>query len=123
MDKYEGIIDEIQKVPKLLNIVHQLIEGGDRKFILTGSSSRKLKRGVANLLAGRAFVYTLYPFIFKELKDDFILEDVLNWGSLPGIYVFSSTGDKASFLRAYALTYVKEEIISEQIIRKLDPFR
>ena len=117
------IIDEIQKVPKLLNIVHQLIEGGDRKFILTGSSSRKLKRGVANLLAGRAFVYTLYPFIFKELKDNFILEDVLNWGSLPGIYAFSSTEDKASFLRAYALTYVKEEIITEQIIRKLDPFR
>lgn len=117
------IIDEIQKVPKLLNIVHQLIENGDKKFILTGSSSRKLKRGVANLLSGRAFVYILYPFVYEELKNDFVLEDVLNWGSLPGIYNLHSKEDKAAFLRSYSLTYIKEEIITEQVIRKPDPFR
>jgi predicted AAA+ superfamily ATPase len=67
------IVDEIQKIPKLLNIVHQLIESTDLKFVLTGSSARKLKHGGANLLAGRAFVYNLYPFTSAELGDQFSL--------------------------------------------------
>ncbi|MCP4676288.1 MAG: AAA family ATPase, partial [Deltaproteobacteria bacterium] len=117
------VIDEIQKAPRLLDIVHKLIESGDRLFALTGSSSRKLKRGVSNLLAGRAFVYNLFPFSSSELGDRFELVDGLKWGMLPGIQKFDNDVDKQHFLRAYALTYIKEEIQEEQLIRKLDPFR
>jgi len=117
------IIDEIQKVPKLLNLVHKTIESGNIRFILTGSSGRKLKRGVSNLLAGRAFVYNLFPLTHSEIKDAFDLSEVLHWGTLPQIYSYSTSEDKAQYLRSYALTYLKEEIVSEQIIRKLDPFR
>jgi predicted AAA+ superfamily ATPase len=117
------IIDEIQKAPKLLDVVHQLIETTQIKFILTGSSSRKLKRGVSNLLAGRAFVHTLFPFTSVELASSFDLTEALKWGTLPRIHAFDRDEDKAAYLRAYALTYLKEEIQAEQIVRKLDPFR
>jgi len=117
------IIDEIQKVPRLLDLVHQLIENSNLKFALTGSSGRKLKRGVSNLLAGRAFVYHLFPLLYTELDKHFNLENVLQWGTLPKIYQYDKPDDKIEFLRAYALTYLKEEIIAEQIIRKLNPFR
>jgi predicted AAA+ superfamily ATPase len=117
------IIDEIQKVPRLLDLVHQLIETKRFKFVLTGSSGRKLKRGVSNLLAGRAFVYHLFPFTFKELGDSFDLDQALQWGTMPEIYNLASTEEKSQYLRAYALTYLKEEIVSEQLIRKSHPFR
>jgi len=122
-DKDYIIIDEIQKVPRLLDVVHRLIERTDKKFILTGSSARKLKRGGANLLAGRAFVYHLFPFSCIELGDAFQLEQVLQWGLLPKIYQLENEDEKRQFLQAYALTYLKEEIWSEQFIKKLDPFR
>lgn len=117
------IIDEVQKVPKLLDIVHDLIESTGQKFILTGSSARKLKRGAANLLAGRAFVYYLYPFTALELNQKFNLDFSLNWGLLPKIYSLESDEDRTDFLESYCLTYLKEEIQQEQIVRKLDPFR
>ena len=117
------IIDEIQKVPKLLNVVHILIESRKLIFILTGSSSRKLKRGASNLLAGRAFVQTMYPFTSLELGERFDLLDALHWGTLPAISNLDSETRKKNFLRSYALTYIKEEIQEEQIVRKLDPFR
>jgi len=117
------IIDEIQKVPKLLNFVHKLIESQGFVFILTGSSSRKLKRGASNLLAGRAFVQTLFPFTHLELGDQFDLQSALQWGTLPMISNLDSEKRKENYLRSYALTYIKEEIQEEQIIRKLDPFR
>ena len=79
------IIDEIQKVPRLLDQVHKLIETTGFKFVLTGSSERKLKRGASNLLAGRAFVYHLYPFTYKELGNRFDFK-----GSLPKIYSFNT---------------------------------
>jgi predicted AAA+ superfamily ATPase len=78
---------------------------------------------VSNLLAGRAFVYHLYPFTHKELGEDFNLENALQWGTLPKIFHLESSEDKAQYLRAYALTYLKEEIVAEQIVRKLAPFR
>lgn len=122
--KYEWIIiDEVQRCPKLLNIVHKLIEEKKQKFALTGSSSRKIKRGGANLLAGRAFVNVLYPFTSLELKDDFDLTEVLHWGSLPKIYDLKTDAERKSYLRSYSLTYLKEEIIAEQIVRNLEPFR
>lgn len=118
------IIDEVQKLPKLLDIVHQLIESTNRIFIMTGSSARKLKHGGANLLAGRAFVYNLYPFTSIELGKKFDLDAALHWGTLPSILSKMQTEeDKTSFLQAYAQTYLKEEIWLEQFIRKIDPFR
>ncbi len=118
------IIDEVQKLPKLLDIVHQLIESTNKIFIMTGSSARKLKYGGANLLAGRAFVYNLYPFTSVELDKDFQLDVALHWGTLPAIiYKMQTDAEKSSFLQAYAQTYLKEEIWLEQFIRKIDPFR
>jgi len=117
------VIDEIQKVPKLLDEVHRLIEEKKRQFILTGSSARKLKRGGANLLAGRAFVYHLYALSCFELKDAFNLDQALHWGTLPKIFSLEDTNDKEAFLRAYAETYLKEEIWDEHLVRKLPPFR
>lgn len=117
------VLDEIQKVPKLLDLVHKLIETTSLKFVLTGSSARKLKRGASNLLAGRAFMYHLHPLTHQELGKAFNLSETLQWGSLPKIFQFDTSEDKAQYLRAYALTYLKEEIVAEQIVRKLDPFR
>lgn len=118
------VIDEIQKLPKLLDGVHQLIESTNKTFIMTGSSARKLHHGGANLLAGRAFVYNLYPFSALELGDDFDLDAALRWGTLPAIiYKMNSEEDKSRFLQAYAQTYLREEIWLEQFIRKIDPFR
>jgi predicted AAA+ superfamily ATPase len=117
------VIDEVQKVPKLLDIVHKLIETTGKKFALTGSSARKLKHGVSNLLAGRAFINHLYPLTSRELGDAFNLIDVLKYGALPKIFSFKTDIEKEEFLRAYSFTYLKEEIATEQIVRKLDPFR
>ena len=117
------IIDEVQKIPKLLDIVHELIETTDKKFILTGSSARKLKRGGANLLAGRAFVYHLHPFTFLEMSEQFHLNDQLRWGTLPKTIEYQTEEKKQDYLMAYANTYLKEEIWAEQFIRELAPFR
>lgn len=117
------IVDEIQKVPKLLDEVHRLIEETGKIFILTGSSARRLKRDGANLLAGRAFVYHLHSFSCFELKDQFDLEKALHWGTLPRIFNLDEATEKNEFLRSYADTYLKEEIWNEQIVRKLQPFR
>ena len=117
------VIDEVQKAPQLLDLVHKLIEKKEFKFALTGSSARKLKRGAANLLAGRAFVYNLFPLTVAELKDKFSLGEALKFGTLPEIFNFENKSDKAKFLKAYADTYLKEEIITEQIVRNLPPFR
>jgi predicted AAA+ superfamily ATPase len=116
------VLDEVQKVPALLNIVHRQIEMKYFKFALTGSSARKLKRGQANLLAGRAFLNHLYPFTSVELKDSFNLNDVLRWGSLPSILNFDSS-QKYEYLKTYTQTYLKEEVVAEQLVRNLTPFR
>ena len=117
------LIDEVQRAPRLLDVVHRLIESTGKRFVLTGSSARKLRRGASNLLAGRAFVYNLYPLTVPELHDAFALEDALRWGTLPRIYSLAGKEEKNAYLRAYALTYLKEEVVAEQIVRRLDPFR
>jgi predicted AAA+ superfamily ATPase len=117
------IIDEVQKVPALLNIVHHQIENSKICFALTGSSARKLKRGSANLLAGRAFVYHLFPLTHLEMGSAFELIQVLQWGSLPKISMLSTKKEKELFLKSYALTYLKEEVWNEHLIHKLNPFR
>ncbi|MDH4466688.1 MAG: AAA family ATPase [Bacteriovoracaceae bacterium] len=117
------IIDEIQKIPKLLDVVHKLIFSKKLKFALTGSSARKLKRDAANLLAGRAFSYQLHPLTFVELGKNFNLNQVLSYGSLPSLFSFHSDSDKRKFLLSYLQIYIKEEILVEQLIRNIDPFR
>ena len=117
------VIDEVQKVPKLLDVVHDLIESTNKHFILTGSSARKLKVGASNLLAGRAFINTLYPFSFLEVEDIFSLEEALKWGMLPKIFEYSEAEIKTRYLQSYAHTYLKEEIWEEHFIKDLDPFR
>jgi len=119
------IIDEIQKIPKLLDEVHRLIEKSENKnrFILTGSSAKKLKSGGANLLAGRAFLRNLFPLTQRELGDAFVLEDALRWGSLPRIFSLESQDSKRDYLDSYAQLYLKEEVWAEQLIRNLPPFR
>jgi predicted AAA+ superfamily ATPase len=117
------ILDEIQKVPALLDVVHSLLSRKIGTFILTGSSARKLKRGGANLLAGRAAVRELYPLCRAELGGDFSVDHTLNWGSLPEICGLAKDQDKLDFLLSYTHTYLKEEIAAEQLVRKVDLFR
>lgn len=117
------VIDEIQKIPALLNVVQRLMKQKDRYFIMSGSSARKLKQESANLLAGRAFVYHLYPLTAIELGSQFDLDQALQWGTLPEILNYPNDEDKKSFLMSYAHTYLKEEIIAEQFVRQLTPFR
>jgi uncharacterized protein len=117
------VIDEVQKIPKLLDVVHKEIFNQRAIFALTGSSARKLKRGGANMLAGRAFVYHLHPLTFEELGTSFDLDSALRWGTLPGIFALTTDDEKSIFLESYVYTYLREEIIAEQLIRKVEPFR
>ena len=118
------VIDEVQRIPELLNIVHYLIENDESKpkFILSGSSARKLKRGRANLLAGRALSYSLYPLNFLEIGDLFNLKQALNFGTLPAIYTEENLLIRQEKLKAYTKTYLKEEIQEEAITRNLSGF-
>lgn len=113
------IIDEIQRIPELLNQVHRLIELHKYKFLLTGSSARKLRKMGQNLLAGRALVYYLHPLTAIELGKDFDLDHMLEFGGLPGI-LFEN--DKKKFLESYVQTYLQEEIQQEGITRNLGGF-
>jgi predicted AAA+ superfamily ATPase len=114
------IIDEIQKIPDLLPIVHLLIEKKRGwKFILTGSSARKLKRQGVDVLGGRALRKVLHPFMACELKKQFNLEDALNYGLLPLRFGFK---EYRSTLQAYIDLYVEEEVRTEGLIRQIEPF-
>lgn len=118
------VIDEVQKAPKILDVVHREIEKRKNlQFILTGSSARKLKRGSADLLAGRAFTYHLFPLTGEELGGNFSLKDALEFGSLPKLLEYTEKEDKNDFLRSYVKTYLREEIQIEQLVRNLNPFR
>ena len=121
------VIDEVQKVPSLLDVVHALIESPDpklrRRFVLTGSSARKLRAGSANLLAGRALAYALFPFTSFELGASFDLSTALKYGTLPKVSQLKSDASRRKTLETYALTYINEEIRAEQAVRSLDPFR
>lgn len=118
------VIDEIQKVPKLLDVVQSIMFDQPRlQFAMTGSSARKLRRGGANLLAGRAFLKYIFPLCFDELGGVFDLDQSLVFGTLPAVCNLENATDKKEFLHSYALTYYKEEIQAEQLVRKLAPFR
>ncbi|MCB0321435.1 MAG: ATP-binding protein, partial [Bdellovibrionales bacterium] len=117
------VIDEIQRVPALLDIVHRTIQKDKAIFALTGSSARKLKRGSANLLAGRASIYNLFPLLFTEMEESFDLDSALAWGTLPELTSIEDDDEKVRFLQSYTVSYLQEEIVAEQIVRKLPPFR
>ncbi len=112
------VIDEIQKLPKLLDEVHRLIKKSDQRFLLTGSSARKLKRGGANLLGGRAWEAHLYPLVTSEIPD-FDLIKYLNRGGLPHIY---NSDDYEEELESYVSLYLREEIMAEALVKKFDYF-
>lgn len=113
------IIDEVQRVPELLNEVHRLIEHFGRHFILTGSSSRKLKRSGVNLLAGRALVYHMHPLIATEIGESFDLIKALKNGLLPSAYLEENA---KLFLESYIATYLREEVMQEALARNVGAF-
>jgi predicted AAA+ superfamily ATPase len=115
---YPIIIDEVQKVPALLDEIHWLIENTKLSFILCGSSARKLKRGAANLLGGRAWRFQFYPLTSKEIPH-FDLLRALNHGLLPSHYL---SNQPKRMLRAYIADYLKEEIQAESLVRNLPAF-
>ena len=112
------IIDEIQKIPKLLDEAHYLMERHKIKFILTGSSARRIKKGSANLLGGRALYQQLFPLVSPEIPH-FDLYKIMQFGSLPSIY---KSKRAKPLLRSYASVYLKEEIQAEALVRNLQAF-
>jgi predicted AAA+ superfamily ATPase len=118
------VIDEVQKIPKILDVVHKGIEAHKIKFALTGSSARNLKRGGANLLAGRAVERQLQSFSSIELGNKFRLDRAIKFGTLPKIWDEElPESEAADFLNSYVSTYLREEVAAEQLVRNLDPFR
>ena len=114
------VLDEIQKVPPLLDEVHRIMGLHKWNFALCGSSARKLRRGGANLLAGRALTLSMESFSATELGDSFDIEFALNWGMLP--FVWNEPQYAADILAAYVNTYLKEELQAEGLIRNVPPF-
>jgi len=112
------ILDEVQKIPQLLDEVHWLIENKGLSFIMCGSSARKLKRGKANLLGGRAWRYEMFPFVSAELGKLDLLK-ALNRGLIP-VHYFQDTYKKS--LRAYTQDYLKEEVFDEGLTRNIPAF-
>jgi uncharacterized protein len=112
------ILDEVQKIPDLLDEIHWLIENKGIRFILCGSSARKLKRGHGNLLGGRAVRYELFPLVFAEIFD-FSLMTALNHGLLPPHYASDMARQR---LEAYVGDYLKEEITAEAVTRNIPGF-
>ena len=113
------VLDEVQRVPMLLNEVHRAIEGERRRFVLLGSSARRLKTESTDLLAGRATVRTMFPLVPAELGSDFDLGRVLRFGSIPLVW---QADDPRATLEAYVQLYVREEIRAEALVRNLPAF-
>ena len=113
------VIDEIQRIPELLNEVHRLIEKEKIVFVLTGSSARKLKSTHANLLGGRAHRYEMFPLVASEVGKDFKIQEALKYGMLPAR--FSQT-DARKYLSSYLALYVREEVQQERLTRNISAF-
>lgn len=113
------IIDEIQRVPEMLNEVHRLIENRRLKFILTGSSPRKLRKSGSNLLAGRALSLSFHPLCAAELGESYSLKHSLLYGQLPCVY---TEGNPKAYLQSYVKTYLEQEIQFEGLTRNLSAF-
>src|SRR3990167_7955246 len=118
--KYPIILDEVQKVPQVLDEVHWLIENSGLRFILCGSSARKLKRGQANLLGGRAWRYEMFPLVTAEIENFNLLRG-LNQGLIPSHYL-QDREDARMSLTAYVQDYMKEEVFAEGLTRNVPAF-
>jgi uncharacterized protein len=120
-ERYKGwvVLDEIQRVPELLNEVHRLIEGRKLRFAMTGSSARKLRRQGINLLAGRARTLRMHPLSALELGKDFDLKRGVQYGALP---FACTTKDPAAYLGDYVGTYLREEVQQEALVRDVGSF-
>lgn len=118
------VIDEVQKIPALTNEVHRLIETKKYQFVLTGSSSRKLKQKNVNLLGGRALAKNFYPLTAEELGKDFDIQYSLQFGHLPQVYAFrnNTAFNAEEYLKSYIGVYLREELIQEGIIRNIQAF-
>jgi len=113
------VIDEVQRIPELLNEVHRLIEGKKLRFLLTGSSARTLKRKGTNLLAGRALRYNMHPLVAQEMGDSFNLLYALKYGLLPSVI---NHEDPKKYLETYVQTYLREEVLQEGLTRNIGIF-
>jgi len=113
------VVDEVQRLPTLLNEVHRFIESSGLRFVLLGSSARKLKQAGTNLLAGRALRRIMFPLLPEELGQDFDLDDILRFGSLPIVWQADA---KRGVLDAYVQMYLKQEIQAEALVRNLPGF-
>jgi predicted AAA+ superfamily ATPase len=113
------VLDEVQRVPALLNEVHRLIESRGLRFAMTGSSARSLRRKGVNLLAGRALTFHMHPLVAEELASDFDLERSVCFGQLPSV-----AGNPAprEYLKSYVQTYLREEVLQEGLTRNLGNF-
>jgi len=116
------IIDEIQKLPSLLDEVHRLIEARNLWFIVTGSSARKLRRSGVNLLGGRAVTKHFHPLTAAELGDSFDFDKAVRFGLLPSIYDPRKHVPPDEYLQSYVQTYLKEEVMQEGLTRNLSSF-
>lgn len=115
------MLDEIQKVPALLDTVQVILDQSPKRFrfLISGSSARKLRRGSANLLPGRIHMYQLHPLLERELKEDFNLERALAHGTLPGVYAAPDQKTRENDLRTYVDAYLREEIQAEALVREI----
>lgn len=113
------VVDEVQRIPSLLNEVHRFIEERHVQFALLESSARKLKTAGTNLLAGRALWKTMLPLLPEELRDDFDLERALRFGTIPLVW---TAPDPRATLEAYVQLYLREEIRAEALVRNLQEF-
>ena len=118
---YKGwiVIDEVQRIPELLNEVHRLIEHKGFKFVLTGSSARSLRKAGTNLLAGRALTYKMHPLIIQEIGDKFDIKEVVKYGLLPSVI---NHADPKKYLESYVQTYIREEVVQEGLTRNIGSF-
>jgi predicted AAA+ superfamily ATPase len=113
------VVDEIQRIPSLLNEVHRAIEERGIRFALCGSSARKLRRGGVNLLAGRAIQRFMHPLLPEEMGGSFALDEALRWGTLPIVW---NAHDRKATLTSYVELYLKEEVQAEALVRNLPGF-
>ena len=113
------VLDEVQRVPQLLNEVHRLIESRKIRFLLTGSSARSLRRGGVNLLAGRALTYHMHPLVIQELENNFNISHALKHGLLPAVI---DHADPQKYMESYVQTYVREEVLQEGLTRNIGTF-
>ncbi len=113
------VIDEIQKLPQLMDEIHLMIEEQGRRFLLTGSSARKLRRSYTKLMGGRTRSIYMHPFVYPEIRVDFDLGKILGYGTLPGVYL---SEDPFADLIDYVGDYLQQEILAEAVTRGVDQY-